>query len=146
MAECTNVDLKNARNAAKLPRWQAAQRLGVSEETVRRWESGETRPEPDDVWAMEKAYNADGLWHRWMRSTYDSYRDNWPETVNHTLPLAVVDVRHQMNDVMALQDTIERDAMDGKIDNTAAAREWLKEAKELQAALAEAVAKLERKG
>ena len=49
MAECTIADLQNARKAAKMPRWQAAQRMGVSEETVRRWETGETRPEPDDV-------------------------------------------------------------------------------------------------
>ena len=102
MAECTIADLQNARKAAKMPRWQAAQRMGVSEETVRRWETGETRPEPDDVWAMKREYKAEGLWHRWMRSTYDSYRDNWPEIVNREMPLAIVNARHQMADVMAL--------------------------------------------
>lgn len=143
MAECTIADLQNARKAAKMPRWQAAQRMGVSEETVRRWETGETRPEPDDVWAMEREYKAEGLWHRWMRSTYDSYRDNWPEIVNRELPLAIVNARHQMADVMALQDEMERDEMDGRIDSRTLRTHYMKEAREAQAALAEALRRME---
>lgn len=143
MAECTIADLINARKAAKMPRWQAAQHMGVSEETVRRWETGETRPEPDDVWAMERTYKANGLWHRWMRSAYDSYRENWPEMVDRELPMAVVNVRHQMADVMALQNDVERDAMDGRMDSAALRAHYIKEAKEAQAALAEALRRME---
>lgn len=145
MAECTNVELEIARKTAKLPRWQVAQSIGVSEETVRRWETGETRPEPDDVYSLERLYRASGLWHRWMRSTYDSYRQTWPEMENRDLPLAVMNVRHQMADVMALQDTIERDALDGRIDNITAQQSYERELKQMQAAIAEALTKMSGK-
>lgn len=127
-----------------MPRWQAAQRMGVSEETLRRWETGETRPEPDDVWTMEHVYNAPGLWHRWMRSTYDSYRDNWPEVPQGgSLPMAVVNARHQMADVMAIQDAAERDAMDGRMDNQSLRAHYMRETREALAALTEALRRME---
>lgn len=40
---------------AKMPRWQLGQMIGVSEDTIRRWEMDEIRPEPDDVGAIEQA-------------------------------------------------------------------------------------------
>ena len=49
MAECTGLDLRKARDAQKMPRWQLGQMIGVSEDTIRRWEMDEIRPEPDDV-------------------------------------------------------------------------------------------------
>lgn len=145
MAECTNIDLRRAREAAKLARWQAAQQTGVSEETLRRWETGETRPEPDDVWNLERIYGCCGLWHRWMRSAYDSYRENWPETRSLDLPLAIVNVRHQLQDVLSMQDAMERDAMDGVIDDMARGSMYLQEMEELQAALAAAARKMGEK-
>ena len=43
MAEFTHNDLRSAREARKIQRWRLANELGVSEDTVRRWEIGETQ-------------------------------------------------------------------------------------------------------
>lgn len=127
-----------------MTQWQAAQAVGVSESTIARWESGEAVPDPEDVDALERTYKAAGLWHRWMRSHYDSYRRRYPEdTANRELPLALVNVRHQMADVVALQDAAERDAMDGRIDDPQMAARYKKELRELQAAAGEALERLE---
>lgn len=135
MAECTNQDLRRARDAAKLTRWQAAQRLGVSEETVRRWETGEVIPHPDDVGRMEEAYKAENLWYRWMYSNIDSYRERIPETPNYTLPISLVSAKYETGDVLPLLDSVIRDAMDGKIDDQAERDRLIREIDEAIAAL-----------
>jgi transcriptional regulator with XRE-family HTH domain len=53
-------------------RWKLSELLGVSESTLARWESGEIRPDPDDVDRLAAAVGDLTLWHRWMLSTYDS--------------------------------------------------------------------------
>ena len=47
MAECTNIELRKAREAKALTRWQLGNLLGVSESTIERWERGEVVPAPD---------------------------------------------------------------------------------------------------
>lgn len=142
-AECTEKDLRAARKRAKMTQWQASQAIGVSESTMARWESGEVIPDPEDVDALEVMYKAPGLWHRWMRSHYDSYRKRYPEDpANRDLPLAIVNVRHQLEDVRALQDAMERDAMDGRMDDPQMAARYQKELRELQAAAGEALEKM----
>lgn len=134
-------DLLAARNAAKLSREEASHELGVSSSTVRDWEDEKIRnnPGPDDVWNMEKLYNAPGLWRGWMQSHYDSYRENHPEeTVDRSQLAAVVNVRHQLADVLAMSDGMERDAMDGRIDDEQLRRRYLHELEEAEAALVEA--------
>lgn len=127
-----------------MTQWQAAQAVGVSESTIARWESGEASPDPEDVDALEGIYKATGLWHRWMRSHYDSYRKRYPEeAANRDLSLAIVNIRHQMEDVRELQDAAERDAMDGRIDNPQTAARYTKELRELQASVSEALEKME---
>lgn len=144
MAECTNQDLRKARDAAKLTRWQAAHQLGVSEETVRRWETGEVIPHPDDVGRMEEAYHAKNLWFRWMRSNIESYRDRFPEVADYTLPISLVSAKFEIGDVLPLIDSVTRDAMDGKIDNPGDRDRLIREIDEAIAAMMACKAELQR--
>lgn len=117
MAECTYHDLRKARDARKLPRWEVANAVGVSEDTIERWETGKVQPDPEDVDRFAEAVGASGLWHRWMLSHYDSYRKRYRDAVNYALPVAFANLRHQMNDVLNIYDPVERDALDGRIDD-----------------------------
>ena len=137
MAEFTNLELRKAREAQKLPRWKVALEIGVSEDTVERLERGEVTPTPDDVDRLEALYQLPGMWHAWMRSHYDSYRARYPQMMDMSTALSVVNVRHQMADLMSIQDAAERDAMTGHIDNESLRSRYRKEAKELLAALTE---------
>ena len=131
MAECTNIDLLAARNAAGLSRGQVADKIHVSVDTIRRWESGETMPSPDDVDRLGVAYEDHSLWHDWMRTHYDSYRDRYPESLDLSLTLSIVNLRHQIGDIMSLQDAAERDAMTGRIDNDKLRLRYTAELKDL---------------
>lgn len=142
MAEYTNLELRKAREALKLPRWKVAGEIGVSEDTLERWERGEVEPTPDDVDRLESLYKVPGLWHSWMRSHYDSYRARYPETLDLSTALSVVNVRHQMADLLNIQDAAERDAMTGRIDNDQLRSNYTREAKELLAALNEVLSKI----
>lgn len=141
MQKCGKKDLLAARNAAGMSREEAAPELGVSSSTIRDWEDDKirTKPGPDDVWRMEKLYGVPGLWRRWMQSHYDSYLENHPEeTVGRSTLAAVVNVRHQLADVMALSEPMERDAMDGRIENEPQRMQYLRELDEAEAAIVEA--------
>lgn len=142
MAEFTNVELRKARDSQGLPRWKVAMEVGVSEDTIERWERGEVTPTPDDVDRLETLYKVPGMWHAWMRSHYDSYRARYPETLDMTTALSVVNVRHQMADLLVLQDAAERDAMTGSIDNETLLAKYRKEATELLAAITDALTKI----
>lgn len=144
MAEFTNIDLRKARDAQKLTRWQAGAAIGVSDSTIERWESGETVPTPEDIDQLEKLYKQPGLWHAWMRSHYDSYRSRYPESLDVTTALAIVNVRHQLMDVLNMQDRAERDALpDNRLDNDRLKADYIREAKEAVAALAAMLANIE---
>lgn len=141
MQRVSKKDLLAARNHAGLSREEAGHELGVSSSTIRDWEdAGKTvKPGPDDVWNMERLYDAPGLWRGWMQSHYDSYRENHPEeTVDRSQLAAVVNVRHQLADVLAMSDGMERDAMDGRIDDEQLRTRYLRELEEAEAALVEA--------
>ena len=117
MSEFTNLDLKKAREAQKIPRWKLAAAVNVSESTLERWESGETMPHPDEVDRIADALGEPLIWHRWMLSTYDSYRRRYISSEDYSLPVMAMKLRHEMDDVRALQDALERDAIDGYVDD-----------------------------
>lgn len=143
MPECTNIDLENARMRRKLPRWKLARLLGVSESTIARWENGEILPEPDDVDRFATAVGDLTLWHRWMLSTYDSYRRRYVDTVEQSLPVSIARSKYEMADVMALQEEVERDALDGVIDDPKLKATYAKEIREAVAALSDTLQRLE---
>lgn len=139
MAEVTEKDLRKAREDAGLVRWQVAQEIGVSEDTVRRWEDGASRPEPDDVYRLETLYKVRGLWHGWMRSHYESYRAMWSETPSFDrVTSAIMNVRHQLSDVLDMQNEVERGALAGRMPVDG----YMKELTEAQAAIAAAMAQI----
>ena len=143
-AEITHRELQAAREAAGLHQYQVAALLYVSEDTVSRWERGLYDPTPDQVDELEKLYKAPGLWYGWMRWKYQSFRDRFPESPDNTaLALAMVDVQYQMSDLHRTQDAVIRDALDGRIDDTRAYAEHIREAKELHAALGKMLAMAE---
>lgn len=142
MAETHGNDLRSCRELRELTQWAAAQAIGISEYTLARWEKGESYPDPDDVWMLEKLYKTPGLWHRWMRQRYESYRSTYPEALDLSLPVSVVNLRHQMEDVLELQDRVERDALDGTMDDEATKAGYIAELDELEAAIQEAKRKL----
>lgn len=137
MSEFTYLDLQKARKAHGYTQWQLAAGVHVSEDTVKRWESGKVKPSLDDVSAIEHFLCAEGelLWMRWAYSNEESYRERHAPPKTNNLLESLVAVRHELSDVQEQTTAIERDAMDGKIDDMAQLSRYLTEAKEAQAAL-----------
>ena len=142
MPECTNSELKSAREALKLPRWKLAAAVNVSESTLERWETGESQPHPDEVDKLADALNDPALWHRWMLSNYDSYRRRYIASTNLQLPVSVMRVGQQLKDVLKLQDQLERDAIDGSIDDLHLKERYTREVKAAMAALGDSLHQL----
>lgn len=137
--------LQKARNDAHMTRLVASEKLFVSPDQIKRWEdtSLPTMPTSLDVSRMETVYNARNLWHRWMQATDEVYKDHYPYDIpEYPLALAIVNARHQASDVTALADVLERDAMDGHIDNQQLLATALHEIKEAREAMDEAYAML----
>lgn len=136
MAEFTHNDLRSAREARKIQRWRLANELGVSEDTVRRWEIGETQPTPDDVGNIERILDAPGLWHRWMLSNFESYRERYTDIpVAGHLAASVIRMKYEVEDLIPYFKRLEKDAIDGHMDNDDLRREFPKEAHEAIAAI-----------
>lgn len=135
MAECTKLDLRKAREAAHFTRWQAAQLLCVSEDSVKRWEdpSQKTIPTPADVSRMEEIYCADGLWWRWMRSSDDAFRDRLPAMPELELTGAILRLFAEIGDLDRLQQELMRDGADGEIDDPQLLDRSLKEVEDVLA-------------
>jgi transcriptional regulator with XRE-family HTH domain len=144
-SEYTNLELKKDREARKMKRWEVAKICGVSESTIERWEKGDAVPDPDDVYNFAKAIGMMWIWYNWMRSHYDSFREWFPELLEaskfDSLIQSVVRVKHEISDLMPLYDRIERDSLDGRIDDREA---WLTYKKELTEAIAVMKSLLER--
>lgn len=135
MAEFTNIDLRAARESQKMPRWKLAGEVGVSEDTIERWETGKQRPEPDDVWNIEKTLDATGMWHKWMLSHYDSYREKYSDVPDvEGLIGNIVQMKYEIEDVIPLIKFAELDALDGKFDDMENCRKFKKEISEMIAA------------
>lgn len=144
MADVTCRDLAAARKAAGLLQHQVAREIGYSEDVISDWETGKSEPHPDKVDALEKLYNAPGLWHGWMREHYQSYRDRYPESpADVALALSMVNVEYELRDLVEKQGAAIRDALDGKIDDVRGFNAYRKEAKELYTALGLMLAKAE---
>lgn len=147
MADVTNKGLKSAREAAGMYQYQAAHLMHVSEDTLSRWERGEAQPTPDEVDKLEQIYKAPGLWYGWMRYHYKSFRDRYPENPdNAALALSMMTAKYEMDDLLKRQETAIRDALDGKIEDAAAFRAYIQQAKEAHAAIGLMLAKAEQGG
>lgn len=123
MAGCDNIELRRVRESKNYSREKLGNCMGVSADTIRRWEYGESKPEPDDVDRMGEILEDSTLWHRWMLSNVESYAKRYVGAESLALPVSIMRVRHALGEVMAYQDRVERDSLDGKLDDqqTAAA-------------------------
>ena len=143
--------LATARNAVGLYQYQAAQLLSkdeiISEDAISNWECNRSMPDPEQVAAMEHLYESPGLWDRWMRMQWPSYRERIPENPDiASAGLAVINAGYQISDVTNLTEALGRDLMDGKVDDQALKERYIAEAEEAASALNAAVAKLRKGG
>lgn len=134
MSEPAHQILKDARKEAGLTQIQVAALLSVSVEQVKRMERGDWIPEMADVDVMEEQLRDVGLFRRWARAQYPEIVKYFGASYRRELGLlgAVVNTKHQIDDVLKLQDRVERDAVDGQIDPTLrnSYRQELEEARE----------------
>lgn len=130
--------------------YQAAQLLSteqdiVSADTVSNWECNRAMPDPEQVAAMERLYDAPGLWESFMRLQWPSFRERIPENMSVSCAgMAVINAGYQMADVAALTDDLARDLMDGAIQKPDLARKYLEQSGQALAALKTANAALQK--
>lgn len=146
MSEKAGALIKNARKSAGMTRPQVYQVTAISESVLERWERGETVPDLESLDKLELLYRSPGLWQECLMLYYPSFRRHFPQMVRlDTLP-ALVNNRHQLQDVLDLNEKMERDALDGKIDDAATKAQYIKECQEARAALTETITRLEGTG
>lgn len=125
-----------------MTRPQVYQVTGISESVLERWERGETVPDLESLDKLELLYRSPGLWQECLMLYYPSFRRHFPEMVKLDTMTALVNNRHQLQDVLALNDAMERDALDGRIDNESTKARYIKESQEAIAALTETINRL----
>lgn len=145
MAELAHIILKKAREShvPKMQQWRLAQLVGVSEDTVKRWERGDADPDPDDVDRIEEALEEAGLWNRWMIAQYDSYRERYADMpqVEH-IAADMIRMKKELQHVLQLIDPLEDDAIDGTWDDVALCKKAHKELPEAIAAMRQVLDKM----
>lgn len=142
MAEFGKLELRRAREARKWPRWQLGEAVGVSEDTITRWEDpgDKSLPDPDDVDRIEKALEMRGrIWHPWMLSHYDSYRERYASVQDFGLTAAILRIRHEAEKVMGLQGPAEEDVIDGRFDDPNLKSDYLRDLRRLHASIGQAM-------
>lgn len=142
MAEFTEKYLRKARESKGLPRWKLGEKISVSESTIERWESGAAIPTPEDIDNIGEALNEPTLWHKWMLSHYDSYRRRYIGCADMALPVSVMRNRYTMADVAQLQEAVERDVMDGHIDDQDLSGQYAEKIRALIASLSDTLARI----
>lgn len=139
--------LASARLAAGLKQYQVAQLISteadvVSADTISNWECNRAMPDPEQVAAMERLYEASGLWDAWMRLQWPSYGERIPENPEMANAcMAVINAGYQMSDVTALTDALSRCLISRNHDPALADR-YVQEAEEAAAALLTAVSQV----
>jgi hypothetical protein len=78
-----------------------------------------------------------------MLNNYESYRKRYFEAVDQSLPVSIARSRFEMEDVMRMHDRVERDALDGTIDDIQLKTAYTKEIKDAIAALCDTLQRLE---
>lgn len=147
MPEFTYKELKNAREAQKMPRWKLAAEINVSESTIERWESGETMPHPDDIDKIAEVLDDLTIWHRWMLSNYESYRRRYIKGCSENgLSVLLMRLRFETGDVLKLHNSAERVGLCGRIDDPVLKAQYIKELKDMIAAATDVLQELLRHG
>lgn len=105
-----------ARKESCLTQEQAAERLDVSETTVKAWEQGTRVPDNETVARMAELYGTP-----WLALEHLNATDTLgvlPEVKQRPLPMASIALRNRLYDAMGRLDTLLRIAEDDYIDET----------------------------
>lgn len=140
--------IREARQRHGLTQYQMAAMLCVSVEQIKRYEYGTVIPEISDMDRMEEALREPGFFRRWARAQYPEIRKHFGETDDTPTGLmgAIVNTRHSMGDVLAIQEHVERDAVDGRIDDDALRARYQQELIEVREAIEASLEALRTRG
>ena len=129
--------LKAARVKAGLTQLQVAAMLSVSVDQVKRMEYGTWVPEMSDVDLLEEQLHEPGLFRRWARAQFPEISKHFGASDGRDYGLlgAIVNTKHQMNDVLALHERVEQDALDGRIDDPILREKYERELQEARQAI-----------
>lgn len=129
--------LKAARVKAGLTQLQVAAMLSVSVDQVKRMEYGTWIPEMSDVDLLEEQLHDPGLFRRWARAQFPEISKHFGASDGRDYGLlgAIVNTKHQMNDVLALHERVEQDALDGRIDDPILREKYERELQEARQAI-----------
>lgn len=136
--------LKAARVKAGLTQIQVAAMLSVSVDQVKRMEYGTWIPEMSDVDQLEDQLHEPGLFRRWARAQFPEISKHFGASDDRDYGLlgAIVNAKHQMNDVLAMYEKVERDAIDGRIDDPILREKYEKELREARQAIDASIQKI----
>lgn len=129
--------LKAARVKAGMTQLQVAAMLSVSVDQVKRMEYGTWIPEMSDVDLLEEQLHDPGLFRRWARAQFPEISKHFGASDGRDYGLlgAIVNTKHQMNDVLALHERVEQDALDGRIDDPILREKYERELQEARQAI-----------
>lgn len=129
--------LKAARTKAGLTQIQVASMLSVSVDQVKRMEYGTWIPEMSDVDILEERLPEPGLFRRWARAQYPEITKYFGASDERDFGLlgAIIHAKHQMADVLALHEKVERDALDGRFDDPILREKYENELQEARRAI-----------
>lgn len=118
-AEYRNI-YKTARRAAGMTQEAAAERLGISVESVRAYETGQRIPPNDIVEQMVICYNAQHLAYQHLHETNVLISRIVPQLEQRTVLEVAVRIYNRMNSFQQLKslDRLMAIAEDGRIDDS----------------------------
>ena len=126
--------LRAARKAAGMSQTQVYMATRISESNLQRWEAGDSKPNLEDLYKLELLYHSPGLWSRSLRATSTAYAAHHPAAPEISGKLAkVISAGHEAEDMRGMQGKVERDLVDGQIDDRAAWRAYMREVREVHA-------------
>lgn len=129
--------LKEARMKAGFTQLQVASMLSVSVDQIKRMEYGTWIPEMSDVDILEERLPEPGLFRRWARAQFPEITKYFGASDDRDYGLlgAILNTKHQMTDVLALHEKVERDALDGRIDDLLLREKYESELQEARRAI-----------
>lgn len=127
---CGNI-YKAARKSAGLTQEQAAEQLYISVRSLAEYEAGRTIPPDDVVCRMVEIYNTRYLAYLHLKNSTGVGRRFLPELHLVDLPMSVLKLQKEVDDVTSIRRDIVEVVCDGKIDKEEL-HKWQNIVKELQ--------------
>ncbi|NLW01214.1 MAG: helix-turn-helix domain-containing protein [Clostridiales bacterium] len=113
--QCGNI-YKTARKAAGLTQEQAAEMLYISTRSLAEYEAGRTVPPCDVVCRMVEVYGATWLAYMHLKTSSEVGRRFLPDLELSGLPMSVLKLQKEVDDVTNIHRDIVEVVCDGKVD------------------------------